>query len=165
MLRKEKQNRGIKCVSVYHNSSTKTVIIFKYDLNKSFQEVLYRIDNWINERPGWIIEILEAEYVDIFVYSPLSGSLYIKLSCELKNSMKSLINIKSSDNKGFLWCHIKYLNSEKIARADKEMINDFDYDGIEFPVSRKYFGKIENKNNICINVFCYENNLVYPVQI
>ena len=94
MLRKEKQNRGIKCVSVYHNSSTKTVIIFKYDLNKSFQEVLYRIDNWINERPGWIIEILEAEYVDIFVYSPLSGSLYIKLPCELKNSMKSLINIK-----------------------------------------------------------------------
>ena len=25
--------------------------------------------------------------------------------------------------------------------------------------------KIEKKNNICINVFCYENNLAYPVDI
>ena len=71
LLRKEKQNRDIKFVSVYHNSSTKTVINFKYDLGKYFQEVLFRIDNWINEGPGWIIEIVESEYVDIFVYSPL----------------------------------------------------------------------------------------------
>ena len=26
-------------------------------------------------------------------------------------------------------------------------------------------GKIEKKNNICINMFCYENNLVYPIHI
>ena len=71
LLRKEKQNRDIKFVSVYHNSSTKTVINFKYDLGKYFQEVLFRIDNWINEGPGWIIEIVESEYVHIFVYSPL----------------------------------------------------------------------------------------------
>ena len=30
---------------------------------------------------------------------------------------------------------------------------------------RKIFGKIEKKNSICINVFCYENNLVYPTHI
>ena len=45
------------------------------------------------------------------------------------------------------------------------MVNDLDYEGIEFPVSREAFGKIEKKNNICINVFCYENNLVYSVHI
>ena len=42
------------------------------------------------------------------------------------------------------------------------MVNDLDYEGIEFPVSKKDFSKIEKKNNICINLFCYENNLVYP---
>ena len=41
------------------------------------------------------------------------------------------------------------------------MVNDLDYKGIEFPVSKKDFGKIEKKNNMCINVFCYENNLVF----
>ena len=45
------------------------------------------------------------------------------------------------------------------------MVNDLDYEGIEFPVSKKDFGKIEKKNNICINMFCYENNLVYPIHI
>ena len=27
------------------------------------------------------------------------------------------------------------------------------------------FGKIEKKNNTCINVVCYENNLIYPVYV
>ena len=29
----------------------------------------------------------------------------------------------------------------------------------------KYFNKVERKNNICINVFCYENKLVFPIHI
>ena len=45
------------------------------------------------------------------------------------------------------------------------MIDDLDYEGIEFPVSKRDYRKIENKNNICINVFCCENYLVYPVHI
>ena len=28
----------------------------------------------------------------------------------------------------------------------------------------KHFSKIETKNNICINVFCYENKLVFPIE-
>ena len=36
------------------------------------------------------------------------------------------------------------------------MVNDIDYERIEFPVSKTDFKKIENKNNICIEVFCYE---------
>ena len=62
---------------VYFNSNTKTVINLKYELDKSFQEVLYRIKNWINEGSGWEIEILESEYVNIYVYMQLSRSTYI----------------------------------------------------------------------------------------
>ena len=36
-------------------------------------------------------------------------------------------------------------------------------DGIEFPVHEKDFNKIEAKNTICINVFGYENGLVFPI--
>ena len=44
------------------------------------------------------------------------------------------------------------------------MFNDLDYADIKFLVSKKQdYSKIEQKNSICINVFCYENNLVYPV--
>ena len=71
------------------------MINIKYGLNKSFEEVLHRINNWINEGSGWIIEILKTEYVSISVNSLLSGSTYIKLARELKNLMRVLINIKN----------------------------------------------------------------------
>ena len=45
------------------------------------------------------------------------------------------------------------------------MVNDLGYEDIKFSASKKDFGKIENKNNVCINTFCYENNLVYLVLI
>ena len=93
-----------------------------------------------------------------------------KLPRRLKNSMKDLTNIKNNDNKCFLWCHIRHLNPPKIhpdrmTKANKSMANDLDYEGIYFPVSKKDFSKIGKKNNVCINVFCYENNLVCPVYV
>ena len=129
---------------------------------------MYRIANWINKGSGWIIESVDAEYVNISIYSPLLGSTYIELPRRSKNSMKSLINIKNSSSKCFLWCYVRHLNPlkihpERIAIADKNMVNDLDYKSIEFPVSKKDFNKIEKKNNICINVFCNEDKLVYPV--
>ena len=106
LLCKHKENGGIEYAPVYFNSTTKTVINFdEYDLDTSFQEILYRIDNWINEGSDWIIESIEAQYVNISIYSPLVGSTYIELHDKLKNPMKDLITIKNNDNKCFLCCH------------------------------------------------------------
>ena len=98
------------------------------------------------------------------------GSTYIELPNGLKNPTKGMSNIKSYDNKCFLWCHIRHLNlvkthPERITKKDKNMINDLDYEGIKFPVSKKDYCKIERQNNIYINVFCYENRLTYPVYV
>ena len=45
------------------------------------------------------------------------------------------------------------------------MISDVNCEGIKFPVSKRDYCKIEQKKSICINVFCYENELTYPVYI
>ena len=45
------------------------------------------------------------------------------------------------------------------------MAEKLNYGGIEFPVKEKDFNKIEVKNNICINVFFYQNELVFPVYV
>ena len=88
--------------SVYFNSTTKTVINSdKYMLDRSFQEILYQIDNWINEGSGSAIESMSSEYMNISIYSPLSGISNIELPNKLKNSVKGLINIKNNDNKCF----------------------------------------------------------------
>ena len=85
LLCKHKKNGDIEYAPVYFNSATKTGINSdKYDLDKSFQEILYRIDNWINEGSVWIIESINGEYENISVYSPLIGSTYIELPNGLK---------------------------------------------------------------------------------
>ena len=40
-------------------------------LDESLQEILHIIDNWINEGSGWVIESIDAEYVNICIYGPL----------------------------------------------------------------------------------------------
>ena len=45
------------------------------------------------------------------------------------------------------------------------MTNNLDQKDITFAVSRTDISKIERKNNFCINVFCYKNDLVYHVHI
>ena len=45
------------------------------------------------------------------------------------------------------------------------MMNDLIYKGVEFPASKKDFSKIEMKKKVCINFFCYENKLSYPIHI
>ena len=104
LLCKCKGNGDKEFAPVYFNSATKTVINSdKYGLDRFFQEILCRIVNWINEGSGWIIESIEAQYVNISIYSRLSGSTYIELPDTLKNPTRGLINIKNNDNKCFRW--------------------------------------------------------------
>ena len=114
----------------------------------------------------WAIEYMVKEFVNICIFNLLSGSTYTELPNKLKNSVKGLINIKNIENKCFLWCNIKHLNPlktypERLTKADRNMVNDLDYGGIKFPVSEKNYSKIKQKNNICISLFCYENDFVY----
>ena len=147
LLSKYKENADREFTPAYFNSPTKTIA-------------------W----SGWIIEWVDAKHVNISVYSPFSERSYIELPNNLRNSKKTLINIKNNDNKCFPWYHIRHLNPlkihpERITKADREMINDLDCVDIKFLVSEKDYCKIEQKNNVCISVFCYENDLVYPVHV
>ena len=101
--------------------------------------------------------------MNISIYCPLSLSTYFKFPNKLKNPIKRIINIKNNDNKFFLWCHIRHLNPLKI---HPERIRKAEKTRLMIRIMKVLnFGKIEKKNNICINAFCYENGLVYPVHI
>ena len=131
---------------------------------------MYKFDNWINEGSGWIVELIESQYINISTYRPLSGSSYMDLPVELRSPRKGLINIKNKDKKCFLWCHVRHINPskehpERIKKTDKKIAEKLDYDGIEFPVQEKDFSKIEVKSDVYINVFGYENELVFRIYV
>ena len=45
------------------------------------------------------------------------------------------------------------------------MINELNYDGINFPLSQKHYNKVEKQNSIRINVFGYKNGQPFPIHI
>ena len=93
------------------------------------------------------------------------------LPIKLRSPRKGSINIKKKkDTQFFVGCHVRHINHskghpERILKTDKNIAKELNYKKIEFPVQVKDFNKIEVKNNVCINVFGYENRLVFPIWI
>ena len=58
------------------------VINHKFSLENAFQEILYWIDNWIDEGSGRIVELIESHYI----------------ACRIKNFKKAIINNKNNNN-------------------------------------------------------------------
>ena len=157
----------------YFNSTTDLIINetdIKLAIQASQQQLLNKIAQWISEGSGWTIQSIENHYINIVNYSPLKGSSYIKLPQELRYNAKGLINMKNNDNECFRWCHIRHLNlqdknPQRIKKTDKQYIEKLDYSSIEFPVTVKQINKIEKQNDICINLFGYEEKQKFPIYI
>ena len=166
-----------KRVSIYKmaffNGKAKTITTvddIEPELNMSRQEILNVIDKWVSEGSGWVIDRIDSHYINVTLYKPLNGCSYIELPTELRNSKKGLINMKNEDEECFRWCHIGHLNPqikypERIKKEDKKMINELNYDGIDFSLSQKHYSKVEKQNSIRINVFGYEDGQPFPIHI
>ena len=66
----------------------------------------------------------------------------------LRSPRKGLINIKSKDQKCFIWCHVRHINPskehpEKIKKTDKKIAKNLDYDRIEFQCKKKILTRLK----------------------
>ena len=127
LLSKVKSTDLTEYSPVYFNSLTKTVIGNRYFLDQCFNEIIYKLEQWISHGSGWNVEEIVSQYLNIGNYLPLSGSTCCELPKGLKNSMKGLINIQKNDNKCFLWCHVRHLNCKgknlwRISAEDKKLL-------------------------------------------
>ena len=151
LLSKVKNSGETEYSPVYFNSLSKTIIKNKFKLDQSFQEIIYRLENWISHGSGWIVEEIISQCLNLSSYLPL-------------------INIKNNDNQCFLWCHVRHLNLNgvklcRITKKGKEIAGELNYSGVDFPDSKKDYSKIVVLNKINVNVFCYENKMIYPVYL
>ena len=159
--------------TAFFNGKAKTITKvddIKPELNMSRQEILNVIDKWVSEGSGWVIDRIDSHYINVTLYKPLNGSSCMELPTELRNPKKGLINIKNKDDECFRWRHIRHLNPqtehpERIKKEDKKMINELNYDGIDFPLFQKHYNKVEKQNSIRINVFGYEDGQPLPIHI
>ena len=73
-------------------------------------------------------------------------------------------HLKNRDDEGFKWCHIRFINPtnshpERINKQDKKIASTLDYSGINFPMKARDYEIVEERFNINVNVFGYENRV------
>ena len=78
LLSKVKNSGQIEYSPVYFNFLTKTIINSNYKLDQPFQEIIYRLENWVSNGSGWIIEEIISQFLNASSYLSLTGSTYIK---------------------------------------------------------------------------------------
>ena len=54
---------------------------------------------------------------------------------------------------------------QRIKKTDRKMVQELNYQGVEFPAAAKHYGKIEEQNSININVFGYANEQFYQIHV
>eukprot|EP00116_Pleurobrachia_bachei_P000927 sb/3461189/ len=125
-------------------------------LNRAKIIISHGIDVYERFGSGWIFDSHQCSNLEIAKYSPLSASGFVRLPKKLRD-MKSLLNIRSNDNRCFLYCLLAHMFPVKthaerytkyLQHVDKVTMGD-----VQFPVKLKDIPKIEQLNNLSISVF------------
>ena len=121
---------------------------------------------------NWNMRSVVNLEVDMLDYKPLKGNSYIELPKALRGK-RAIINMRNeSDNECFKWAvtralHPNVKNPQRIDKALRERASNFNWNGIEFPVSLASINKFEKQNEtISVNVLGYKERCgVYPLRI
>lgn len=147
--------------NVMRHSDMPKVIMREGQIGRALDEMIEELEDSIENTP-----LKESNYrlvginfieVSIIKYNPLRGSSYINLPDWVK-SKRACINIQNEgDDKCFLWCLLCHFfppssHPERV-RKYWEYENEIKMDGIRYPVIVDDIDKIEDMNNIRINVF------------
>jgi hypothetical protein len=126
--------------------------------------MLENLAKFQKEGSGWQLHSITGLNIVIVKFNPLSGSGYSKLPPFIAKK-KAVINMKNKDDQCFKWAVTRALNpvnanSERISNELRKQSEKYDWSGITFPTKVKDIPIWENKNNININVFGYDEDSV-----
>ena len=128
------------------------------------------IEAYVAVGSGWYFKEVDRLEIHTVEFNPAKGSSYISLPGWISNK-KAIVNIKNKDEKCFLWCILRYIHPRD---RDQERIKDLkkyefslNAKGINFPMKLKDITKFEKLNPELpgINVFSYDNMILYPLRI
>ena len=180
LLNKETTNRAVRSqatiwirfvrdeveqVSLAFNSRMMTV----YNLNEKSEIVTAMIEHMAQqiENPAlrnskFVFDRVLHMDIDFHRLNLTRGSSYVPFPDWLTKK-KAIINPKNSDMECFKWAVITAMKLEEIDRDHqrvsklKRYEGEFDWSGLEFPVSLRDINKFERNNEIGVNILAIEN--------
>ena len=145
-----------RITNVYNLSNMDEIV------NEMIAHIKGQIENPALLNSRFVFDEVLFTNVDFHQLNLTRGSSYLPLPNWLA-SKKAIINQKNEDQECFKWAVIMASrweeinnNPEKISKL-KRFEKDFDWSGIEFPVSIKDIKKFEFRNQISINLLAIED--------
>ena len=144
--------------SVYRGSKTDQVV------DRMIANVKFQIENPALLNSRFVFD--EFLYLDVNLHqlNLMRGSSYLPLPDWLVRK-KAIVNPHNDNEECFKWSVITVENAgmkdpQRVSNLRKFMDN-YDWSGLEFPVSIKDIGKLETRNNISVNVLAVEGRDIY----
>ena len=117
---------------------------------------------------GWVFDRVLLVFMNIGKYQPLCGASYIPLPKGLTGNI-GIVNIQNKDEKCFIYSVLAKLHpfKENPNRPThyQPYEQELNMNGIEMPMKLSQVSKFEKQNNISINVFGFEEKVIYPLHI
>ena len=144
--------------SVYRGSETDQIV------DRMIANMKFQIENSVLINGRFVFD--EFLYLDVNFHqlNLMRGSSYLPLPNWLARKTAT-VNPHNDDEECFKWSVIA---AEKVWMKDPERVSNlrkftdnYDWSGLEFPVSIKDIGKFKNRNNISVNVLAVEGKDIY----
>lgn len=142
----------------------------EHQIGETFQELFSGMESFESNGSGWIIVEVKRIVLTYVSYQPLMGSSFLELPAFIKNT-KSVVNIQNNtDEKCFYWCVLAALfpvnqNPERVTLYER-IRHTLDFRRVTFPTPIKDIDYFEEDNpTVSINVFTYEEDVIYPLRI
>ena len=145
-------------MSVYRGSETDQIV------DGMIANMKFQIENPVLLNSRFVFN--EFLYLDVNFQqlNLMRGSSYLPLPDWLLRK-KAIVNPHNDDEECFKWSVIA---AEKVGMKDpqrvsnlRKFMDNYDWSGLEFPVSIKDIGKFETRNNISVNVLAVEGRDIY----
>ncbi|CAB4026188.1 Hypothetical predicted protein, partial [Paramuricea clavata] len=131
------------------------------EYEKMREKILESLAKFQKNGSGWRLHKVEKLEVSVTKYEPLKGKGYTTPLPKPLKGKNAIIYIKNEDNQCFKWAVTRALNPAKrdacrVTKILKLQTEKYNWKDIEFPTKVKDIHKWEEKNNININVFGYD---------
>lgn len=153
-------------ITVIHTKKVQTTqdinnLIDSYEgsIKKVYEEIILKTS-------GWSFYKSLKHVTEVYNYEKKRGKSFIPTPIELKNAKYGIVNPKNDDDKCFMYATAihKIPKSEHFERLSvvKKYTEEYNYDGLDFPVALDDIHIFEMNNNVNITVFEYNYDLKEP---
>ncbi|KYM95371.1 hypothetical protein ALC62_13985, partial [Cyphomyrmex costatus] len=136
-------------------------------VSRVVEPILASLEEFQERDSGWALSRILNLNVNANKLNPLRAGCHIKLPREIMLK-RAVINVQSKDTACFAWSVVAALHPAKknVERKSSypHYLSVLNLTGIEFPVTLNQIKKIENLNDISINVYAIEDGIV-PIRL